>query len=68
MVQFKYYDENRNLAGLKTGVLYTYEIWNVSDDKPKFVIRKQSELYRNAFGYTDATCWLCPIKDCKYYG
>lgn len=47
VVQFKaYYGDN--LYGIKTGTLITYKIFNVSDDKPKFVIYKMSEIAKGA--------------------
>ncbi len=46
-VQFKAYFGNC-LYGIKTGTLVTYKLFNVSDDKPKFVIYKMSEISKGS--------------------
>ena len=43
VVQFKQYVNDR-LVGYKNVVAATYEIFNISDDKPKFVIRRLSDI------------------------
>lgn len=40
VLQFKVFNHNRQLIGQRTVVFASYEITNVSDDKPKFVLRK----------------------------
>ena len=40
-LQFRYY-ENGNLRGCSTGRVLGYQIYNISDDKPKFVIKRTS--------------------------
>lgn len=47
VVQFKAY-YGGNLYGIKNGTLMTYKIFNVSDDKPKFVIYKLSEIAKGS--------------------
>lgn len=42
VVQFKYYDDGI-IRGVKNVKMLTYQIFNISDDKPKFIMR---EIYR----------------------
>ena len=42
--QFKYYDMTGQLRGVRDLPILTYHIFNVSDDKPKFVITKTFEI------------------------
>jgi len=44
MIQLKYYYDERKLYGYKNIKLMTYHIWNISDDKPKFLIYKESQI------------------------
>ena len=44
VLQFKYYDMAGNLCGVRDLPILTYRIFNVSDDKPKFVITKTYEI------------------------
>lgn len=48
VAQFKAYSTEKTLYGVKTVILATYQIWNVSDDKPKFLIRKLYEVGNGA--------------------
>jgi hypothetical protein len=43
ILQFRVLNHNRQLIGQRTAVFASYEITNVSDDKPKFVLRKTLE-------------------------
>ena len=44
ILQFKYYDMTGKLCGVRDLPILTYHIFNVSDDKPKFVITKTYEI------------------------
>lgn len=48
LVQFKYY-EKTELYGYKNVVLVSYEIYNISDDKPKFLIRKINQAEKDSY-------------------
>lgn len=48
MIQFRQYMQ-QELIGLKNGIVATFQIWNVSDDKPKFVLKKISQATSTAF-------------------
>ena len=50
--QFKYYDSNGLLCGVRDLPVLTYHIYNVSDDKPKFVITKTYEIDNHDGKYT----------------
>ena len=50
-IQFKYYIDGL-LYGYRTGKVMTYEITNVSDDKPKFIIRP---VYKMVYQDRDST-------------
>jgi hypothetical protein len=39
--------ENGKIIGYKTVKLLTYQIFNISDDKPKFVIREVYRISKN---------------------
>ena len=47
VVQFRKY-EGSLVVGCRNVVLATYAIFNVSDDKPKFIIRKVKEIEKNS--------------------
>lgn len=44
ILQFKYYKDQHLLYGYKNVTIASYKIYNVSDDKPKFVIYKQMKI------------------------
>jgi len=46
ILQFKYYIDD-DLAGYKNVIMATYKIYNISDDKPKFVIKRVLEVVPN---------------------
>ena len=48
LVQFKYY-EKTELYGYKNVILVSYEIYNISDDKPKFLIRKINQAEKDSY-------------------
>ena len=48
MLQFKYY-ERTELYGYRNVILVSYEIYNTSDDKPKFLIRKVKQAERDSY-------------------
>ena len=50
VVQYKSLINNK-LQGLKTALLASYKIYNVSDDKPKFLIQKIYQANNGAFRY-----------------
>ena len=51
-LQFKYYDSTGNVCGVRDLPILTYHIFNVSDDKPKFVITKNFEIDNRDGRYT----------------
>lgn len=46
VLQFKYYNDS-DLVGYKNVTMATYNIYNISDDKPKFVIKRMLEVTAN---------------------
>lgn len=50
--QFKYYDSTGSLRGIRDLPILTYHIYNVSDDKPKFIITKTYEIDNRDGRYT----------------
>lgn len=50
--QFKYYDSSGTLCGIRDLPILTYHIYNVSDDKPKFIITKTYEIDNRDGKYT----------------
>ena len=48
LIQFKYY-EKTELYGYKNVILVSYEIYNISDDKPKFLIRKINQAEKDSY-------------------
>lgn len=50
--QFKYYDSSGTLCGIRDLPILTYHIFNVSDDKPKFMITKSYEIDNRSGIYT----------------
>ena len=55
VLQFKYYDMNRNLVGIRDLPILTYRIYNLSDDKPKFLFVKTYEIDNSDGKYTYST-------------
>lgn len=49
IIQVKYYNGTQ-LCGYKNIKVLSYHIWNVSDDKPKFIIQKTYELQKDSQG------------------
>ena len=52
ILQFKYYDVAGKLCGVRDLPILTYHIYNVSDDKPKFLITKTFEIDNSDGKYT----------------
>lgn len=50
--QFKYYDSTGTLCGVRDLPVLTYHIYNVSDDKPKFIVTKTYEIDNRDGRYT----------------
>lgn len=44
MIQLKYYYDDRKLYGYKNIKLLSYHIYNISDDKPKFLVYKEASI------------------------
>lgn len=65
VIQFKYFDDIGIFSGCTSLPVLSYKIWNVSDDKPKFVIIKKWELQNvNAKNkITDTTLAYVSVKD-----
>lgn len=53
VVQFRYYYGNR-LCGVKNIKTLSYMVYNVSDDKPKFVIKKVYQISKDEYRRKDA--------------
>ena len=47
ILQIKYYSDQK-LRGYKNIKILSYHIWNISDDKPKFVIKKTFEIQKDS--------------------
>lgn len=46
------YESGGQIVGIRTVVLARYEIKNISDDKPKFIIRRTGTVQPNSYGTT----------------
>lgn len=70
--QFKYYDSTGTLCGIRDLPILTYHVYNVSDDKPKFVITKTYEIDNRDGRYTypgdDDENVVYVVVDSKTYG
>ena len=55
ILQFKYFDSNGDICGLRDLPILTYHIFNVSDDKPKFILTKTFEIdnFNDDFTYSN---------------
>lgn len=47
ILQIKYYSDQK-LRGYRNVKVLSYHIWNISDDKPKFVVKKTFEIQKNS--------------------
>ena len=52
IIQVKYYNSDE-LCGYKNIKVLSYHIWNISDDKPKFLIQKVYEIEKDSQGIDD---------------
>lgn len=57
VVQFKYYSKGI-VYGVTNVVVATYKIFNLSDDKPKFLIYKQSTVKKDQYEYVDTKAYV----------
>lgn len=53
ILQFKIYDSNGTLLAYRNAPVVTYRIFNVSDDKPKFLVRRETEIRTDSLVYND---------------
>jgi hypothetical protein len=44
VIQIKYYYDDQRLYGIRNIKILTYKIWNLSDDKPKFLIQTEGSI------------------------
>lgn len=51
VVQFKKYNSDKNIEFYKNVILITYHIYNISDDKPKYLIYTESKVSKNNIVY-----------------
>ena len=59
--QVKFYDAFGNIHACQNITVATYKIYNISDDKPKYVIYKYYNFIRNSIQYLNTTGSTCTI-------
>ncbi len=48
-MQFTVYDDNNDIVGNIIGTVAQFRIYNVSDDKPKFILKKEQQFTSSEF-------------------